>query len=352
MASETLTTAILGLNDRGRCLLRAALSTGRFQLKAVADLDSQRAEKTAAEYGCEGYSDYRQLVVQNQFDCLLVAADTHTCDEHLKAAIRRKFHILKLAPPARGFEEWLEYVQLAESEKVCFAVANPARFRSTWQTARELLAQRRIEHISLITACCRVGETNQAPWQNDPQLAGGGVLLYDCYPVMDQILWNFPVPEQVYALMTNQAPDKQQRLYRTEDTAVVCMKFSDAMIVNLVATRRDETEANRVTLDIHGREAHLTITDHEVTLGTPDGGNRQTWQYEENEQTAAERLLASFADSLLSPDTHPLVSSAGENLRSMAVLEAVYLSARTGIPEEPARILRLAGHPAAAATSV
>ena len=84
MGSESLTTAILGLNDTGRSMLKAAASTGLFQIKAVADQDQQKAEKAAVEYGCEAYTDYRQLVVQNQLDCLLVAAETHTCDEQIQ----------------------------------------------------------------------------------------------------------------------------------------------------------------------------------------------------------------------------------------------------------------------------
>jgi predicted dehydrogenase len=343
MAAQLLTTAVLGLNEGGRRLLKAAAATARFQIRAVADQDPRKVEKAAAEYGGEAYRDYRQLIVQNQLDCLLVAADTHTCDEQLKAALRRKFHILKLAPPARTFAEALEYVQIAESEKVRFAIGNPARFKTCYATARDLLAQGRVEHVFLITAHCRVGSADRPPWQNDPKLAGGGVLLHDCYPLVDQILWSFPLPEQVYALTANQAPDKQQRLYLTEDTAVVSMRFTDAFMANLVATRRHEFGPDRVTLEIHGRQARLALAENEVTLETPDGRGDQRWQYEDQEQAAWERLLCSFADSVLAPE-QPLVSSAAENLRNMAVLESAYLSARTGFPEEPARILQLAGN--------
>ena len=141
MAEEILTAAVLGLGKDGQRLLEAAQAAGDFQIKAVADQDQQRAERMAADFRCEPYTDYRQLIVQNQFDCLFVAADIHLCDEHLKTAIRRGFDVLKLAPPARNFEEALEYVRLAETEKVRFAIANPARFRSSYQKARTLLAE-------------------------------------------------------------------------------------------------------------------------------------------------------------------------------------------------------------------
>jgi len=352
MESEKLTAAVLGLDDNGLRLLRAAAASGCFQIRAVADLDAQRAEKTAAEFDCQAYGDYRQLIVQNQFDCLLVAAETHTCAEQLKTALRRKFNILKLAPPARTFEEAREYMQLAENEKVRFVVADPTRFKSSYTTAHELISQGRIEHVSLIRAYCSVGDVDRPVWQIDPKLAGGGVLLHECYGIVDQILWNFPIPAQVYALKTSQAPDKKQRLYVTEDTAVVSMRFSDALIGNLVVTRHGEAAPNRVSIEIHGKEARLRVTDTRVELTTREGQDDRTWQYEDDEQMVDGRLLANFAESLLDPGDNEFAGRAGENLRNMALLESAYLSAKTGFPEEPARILQRASNRTGAGTSV
>jgi predicted dehydrogenase len=352
MGSERLTTAVLGLNEAGRLMLRAAVSTGLFHIRAVADENPQKAQKTAAEYGCEVYSDYRQLVVQNQLDCLFVAAETHTCDEQIKAALRRRFHVLKAPPAARTFAEALEYVQLAESESVQFAVAEPGRFNDGYVAVREVISRGRLGPVFLIAACCNFDAADRPAWRIDPQVAGGGVLLHDCYQVLDQILWSFPLPEQVYALKTNLAPDRQQRLSLTEDTAVACMRFSDAMMGNLVATRSREAGPDRTTIEIHGKEALLTMADGQVTLRRCGAQEAQRWSCRENEQTLMERMLSSFAHSLANPAEHAFPCTGGESLRTMAVLEAAYLSARTGFPEEPARILLMAGHPNPAATSV
>ena len=56
-------------------------------------------------------------------------------------------------------------------------------------------------------------------------------------------------------------------------------------------------------------------------------------------------LLENFAASVTSPETTKLCSSARENLENMAVIESAYLSARTGFPEEPGRILQMASRP-------
>jgi predicted dehydrogenase len=352
MTTGTLTAAVLGLDQKGLLLLDAASRVECLQIKAVADQDLQKAQKAAAKYGCEAYTDYRQLIVQNQLDCLLLATDIHAYGEHLKTAIKRKFNILKLAPPARNFEEAWEYVQMAHSENVKFAVANPERFNPSYITAHELILQNRIENIYLITAYCSAGTADRPAWYADPKLAGGGVLMHDSYPVIDQILWSFPVPQQVYALNTNGAPDKQQRLYLTEDTSVVALRFTDALAGSIVATRRNEVGPNETSLRIYGKDALLTVTPDSVTLTTGTGKGDESWQYGRDEPDTMRRLLSSFARSLMDPEEPTLVTSAQDCLSSMAVLESAYLSARTGFPEQPDRILQLAGKPAAAATTV
>jgi predicted dehydrogenase len=217
--------------------------------------------------------------------------------------------------------------------------------------AHDLIAQGQLGHVYLIAASCAFSSKDRPAWQIDPQVAGGGVLLHDCYPVFDQLLRDFPLPEQVYALKTNCAPDKQQRLSLTEDTAVLSMRFSDAFMGSLVATRSSEIQAGRLCVEIHGKEGRLAVTDSEVLL-TRSGQEDRRWRYEETDQALMERLLSSFAQSLRMPDQHPFPGNGSDNLRNMAVLEAAYLSARTGFPEEPARILRMTGCPTSATASV
>ncbi len=352
MGKDRLTVAVLGLGKDGRELLEAADAADCFDIKAVADQDQQRAAKAGEEFQCESHSDYRQLIVQHTLDCLLVAADIHLCDEHLKTALRKKFNVLKLPPSARDFEEALEVARVAEVEGVRLAIANPARFRSSYRTARELLAEGKVKHPFLVTAECRVNGADRPVWHTDPKLAGGGVLLHGGHQMLDQILWNFPIPQQVYALTANQAPDKQQRLYLTEDTALVTMKFNDALMGHIVAAQHCNGGPSTGTLHVHSKEASLTVTDDQVVLQTSAATEPQIWQYTETQRDVLVRLVSDFARSVQSPDAHSLSSSAKENLTNMAVFESAYLSARTGFPEEPARILRLVRNPSGTATNI
>ena len=202
-----LKTAILGLDEQGQLLLEAAAKLDYFQVQAVADRDAELAKKTAGKYGCLPYDDYRQLIMQNQFDCLLVAAGLYSCDEYVRMAMKKKCNILKLFPPAKNFAQTEEFVRLADEENIKFAVANPNRFAQSFLALKKFLQEGRIEQVFLVTAVYNGASEHTPLWQADPKLAGGGVLLHNCYEIIDQIVWNFDVPQQVYSLNTSQAAD-------------------------------------------------------------------------------------------------------------------------------------------------
>jgi predicted dehydrogenase len=346
MGEENFKTAILGLNQRGRMLLDAAVSAGSFDIEAVADTDSSLVEKTAAKLKCAAFNDYRQLVtamdakLDRDKRLLLVAADIHSCDEYIRLAIRKKFSVIKLTPAARDFEEAAKFVKLADDEGVRFVIANPTRYSGSFSALRSFLQQGRIEQIFLITAYCNFGNEQSFGWQNDPKLAGGGVLLYNCYGMIDQLVLNFGLPEQVYCLQTNQAQDKRQRLYLTEDTAVLTMKFSDSCIGSLVTTKRSDAGQAQELLTIYGKNCIVNVTRTQLVVRDGAGNVTQQTDYLDDRPGFLTSLLKHYAFCVLSPDDNKVQSSGRENLNNMAVMESANLSARTGFPEEPARILQ------------
>jgi len=381
MVESRLKTAVLGLDDTGQFLLKAASEIDYFEIAAVADRDTNLVDKIADRYQCPWYDDYRQLIIQNQLDCLFVAAGMHSCDEYVRMAMKKKFNVLKLAPAARNFEETAEFAVLAADEKIHFAVANPLRFAESYLAFNEYLQQGRVEQVFLITSFCNVGRLYQQDekqkehpdehlWLTDPKLAGGGVLLRDCYQIIDQIILNFGLPQQVYCLNTNQAQDKQQRMYLVEDTVVIMMKFSDMLIGNFLASRREGIGPEEEFLRVYGKNKVLTVNGQKLAINEDKStiseekssikskksktAKKKLKVSDDIEKTADElifdddksarmkKVLNNFALSILSPDENKLCSSAQENLKNMAVIESAYLSARTAMPEEPGRILQMA----------
>jgi len=347
MSENKLKTTILGLNDKGKLLLEAALATGLFQIEAIADKDINLVEKKAEELNCEAFDDYRQLIsstdarFESDNRVLLVAAETHICEEYLKMAIKKKFNCLKLPPLARYFDEAAEFVRLAEEEDVIFTIANTGRYAKGFLALRDYVIKKKLEDIFLMTVFCTFSEPPVDTWHTDPKLSGGGVLLYNCYKIIDQIVLNFGLPQQMYSINTNQAKDRQQRLYLTEDTAVVTLKFTDTLVGNIITSRRKGIGPQQEYLRFFDKDKILTVNDKQLNIRDSNG---EVTAHEEFEDTELERLtllLKDFAMSIMSPEENKPISTGRENLNSMAVIESAYLSARTGFPESPAKIIDL-----------
>ncbi|NLW85212.1 MAG: Gfo/Idh/MocA family oxidoreductase [Phycisphaerae bacterium] len=341
-----LTVAVIGLTELTETLLDIAWAEPGLRIVAAGDTDPVKAEAAARKYECTTYTDYRQLIVRNEADVLLVGAAPHQAFEYIRQALQKKMNILSGWPWAVNFEQGAEFVNLARREGVLFTVAQNGRFGRPFEYIKEFLhaSVEQSNTIHLISAVCHIPVGPLEPsqrWLYDPKLAGGGVLVQNCYNLIDELSLCFGLPQRVYALTQSQAPDRQQRLSLTEDTAVMTMQYSDTLMAQVCASRT--LGPARQHLRIHGKDRHLTATPEEVVVCDNTGAELERAAYKDDRRPALERLLKNLAGHLLDPKEHPLYPDHGVDLNTLAVIEAAYLSARTGMPEEPARILRLAG---------
>jgi UDP-N-acetyl-2-amino-2-deoxyglucuronate dehydrogenase len=341
MSSDKLKTAVLGLKDGGDFLLETAARSQYFDIVAVAEKETELAENAAKQYGCLAFDDYRQFIIQNEFDCILAAAGMYSCEQHFRLAIKKKFHIFKLKPLSRNFEEASETVRLAKAEGVELSVAVPLRFAEISTQLKKTLDENIVEQLSLVTVVCEYRREHRPAWYNDPQLAGGGVLLREGYEIVDLLVQTFGVPEIVYSLMTNTASDRQQRHALTEDSAVVTMRYASDLCVNLIVTRAFGPESEIENIRCVGREKVMILDRTKTRLENRAGEKLKQKRLFFDANEAMKKSLENFALSILEPQENKLLCSGQEQLKNMAVIEAAYLSSRTLMPEQPRRILAL-----------
>lgn len=340
MDQGKLKTAVLGLGPKGQFLLKAASKIDLFQIDAVADKDTTLAEQIAVEYKCTPYDDFRQLVMQNDFDCLLIAAGLFSCMEFVRTAVKKKCNILKMSPAGTSFEQTMELVRLAEHEKVLFSVAEPNRFAQSFiDSTQKLKADQQAEPF-LINAVNFVADNDRPPWHNDLELAGGKVLLRDSYFLIDLIVKNFGIPQQVYAHLSSSG-DRKKRQYSTEETAVVMMRFSPSLVCDFRASCQPGIGQPTQSLTIHCHDKIYDISHTKLAIQDIHGQTIEDNEYNHDLAVCTAKLLNNFAMSILDPDQHTLETSGRSNLDTMAVIESAYLSARTATPESPLKLMQI-----------
>lgn len=342
MSNIPLKTAVLGLNVDGLDLLKAAASTGDFDICAVADSDINIAEEIAVRYDCTPFDDYRQLVIRNDLDIVLVGAPLHLCDDHIRTAMKKNINVVRLAPPALNFEHAADLVKIAQKNKVRLLTISSNRFAPGFTKLRQYIEGKDASQFNLITALCFLPDNLhilEDRWLNDPEMAGGGVLLRNCYHLIDELVMDIGLPEQVFAVSTNHAPDRQQRLSITEDTINITFKFTETLVANLTATRIFGPEDQSIRL--HTDKTCITASAGSFTIADNTGNIIEQSVSETNTLENIEAALKSIAAAITNPKENPILGDETADLKNMAVIESAYLSTRTASPEEPARILEL-----------
>ena len=248
---------------------------------------------------------------------------------------------------ARDFSEAAELARLAQEENVMLSVANTGRFTQSALAMKNFVVNNPSQSFFFISAAAgsrAVISPADLKWRSDPVLAGGGVILYDCWEIIDSIIWNFGMPQQVYCVAGSTAPDMQQRLYRTEDSAIITMKFSDTLSANLLAGKAALTKGQnqQQLLIAQGQNMLLKCDEKTFEITDPHGKRKSREKFEENNTGKMKKVLENFGSCLLWPDKNKPLSTITDNLNCMAVIEAAYVSVRTGMPEEPGRILKIA----------
>lgn len=342
MAVKKLKTAFLGVTPTHQDLLDAVGVSEHFEITALGVSDAEAGEKLSRQYDCAFFSDYRQLVIQNQVDLLFVTGPIYVCEEHVRAAMKKGFNIVKTVPASLNFEQAAEFFGIAKKEGVGFIVAKPLRFSPGFLRLKEYLQSNPLERFGLISCLCNVpdgavGDENR--WLSDPKLAGGGVLLRECYELIDQIVSNFGLPQQVYCLSTNDAPDKQQRLLTTEDTAVVVMKFSDTLICTLTASWKCGPLGRFIRLHSGGESVLFESDRYELCDCRGDKLDQCVYSVTNDEPFSS--MLRYIAEGITGSKREQFLASQAEDLMNMAVIESAYVSSRTLMPEDPGRILEM-----------
>lgn len=338
------TIAIVGLGSAGRRAADALKQSESVRLIAAADRDPEVID-SAITSDIPTFTDHRLLLVQTRPDIVYVALPPAPASELIETCAQRGIHVIKEPPLARSLGEAVGLLRLTERAGVNFAIATPRRFMQSYRRAFE--ARPSLGPLLLVRAHYLFNWGPLTGWRADWVSAGGGALLELGYPLIDLLTWMVGLPEDVFGSSTvNAQPD----LYdpeappthpsTTDDTAAAVMRSAGGAMASLVVSRVSGPLSEEVS--VHGREGTLTISPQQCLLRDPDGRLLDRGDCLDDPAECIKRLVDAFVAGIDS-ETNTYPCSARENLLTMAVLEALYLSDKTANAENPRSLLQAAG---------
>ncbi|QOJ13913.1 MAG: Gfo/Idh/MocA family oxidoreductase [Planctomycetia bacterium] len=333
-------------DDAAATALAAALAHPAAALMAQGGM-----RQSAAVTGPAWHDDIRVLVAQNELDAIVVGTNPRTAGEIARVAFSHGMDAWIAHPAARRFDEAAALFAAArDSERVL-------GLESWWTHAAEHVrwALGLIDDPAPQHAEVRV--TSPGPtldhWRASAVDAGGGVLLHSAAGALEALLMTCGLPQRVQAVTTRRRRSSAAPR-ETEDVAAALLGYDGGRTAVISAAWDIAPFGSSTT--VHHAERCIELRETGLFVRTADGRIVD----ERPLPTAAERLradLATFIEQCRGRRVRPRASGAASAARAtdnpdgaqsrclalLALVETIYLSARTGQAERPAKLYEVQG---------
>lgn len=326
---------LMGLGQGGQLVAEALLSSSWCRLVAVASRKAHRIDRFVEKHpDIAAYDDFRSLIVENPLDALFVAVPPFLRSKYLALAAEHRCPVWMLPPAARRFDELVQTVERFEKAGCPIAVSRSWGIEPSLQP--DAIGLDRLGRFFLAVGGVDLCSGEDLDWRGDSIRAGGGVLLDRGYELLDTVVKVMGLPATVYAAAEGVSRPGTRFPYDTEDTAALICQFSNGAIA--VASACWTSGPDRREIEFFGTGGTLRLDSTRVICRDRAGERTLT-----DLPRASNPLLApieNFLSSLASQSGH-FHSSIRDHMAVMAVIQAAYLSARTGQPESPGAILKM-----------
>ena len=330
-----------GLIGCGRVAPRHAQSLGEMPdacLVAVADIKESRALRFAREYAADPFTDYRLLLERPDVDVVSICAPSGLHSQMALEAMQAGKHVIVEKPIALSLEDADRMIAAAEASRLKLCVVLQNRYNPPMQDLKRVVSSGRLGRLLMGNATVRwyrPQEYYEDGWHGTWAMDGGALMNQSIHHI-DALQWLMGRPESVFAYTATLA----HRL-EAEDTGVAVIRFQGGtlgVVEGSTITYPENLEGSIAVFGEHGslkvggtalnRKVIWKVRDeleHEKELLTRDQVDPPTVYGGSHQAVIADMVSAVTGDR--EPHTN-----GDEAIRSLALVLAMYESARTGLP--------------------
>jgi len=298
------------------------------QLAACCDVSAERAQAFAKRHGIRPvFTDYAQLLASAPLDAVYLAVPHYLHCEMILAAVEAGKPVLVEKPLTRTLEEGIKLVKALEPPGVKVGVNYQYRYDSGCYAMARAVQQGALGKVMSVRI--------NVPWHREPAYfegaawhktiaqAGGGTLITQGSHFLDVALWALKEkPVSAMGYTATPAFDVQ-----VETLAHGIVETSGGTLISITSTMAAASEL-AVTIEMYGEKGTAVYNDrpipHVKFIGTKVHRERPPeWGVH-----ALQRSLAGFAKWAL--NDKPFLTPAASTLPVLAVVDAIYRSARSG----------------------
>jgi predicted dehydrogenase len=342
--ADKVRLGLVGLGNMGSLHCRLLQNTPELELVAGCDIDEYRLNRVTERYGCEGFSDARELLKARICDAVLVATPHYSHTTIGIEALKRGYHLMVEKPISVHKADATRLINAHQRDDRVFAAMFNQRTNPAYVKIKEMISSGELGAIRRVHWTITDWFRSQAyydsgGWRATWSGEGGGVLLNQCPHQLDLLQWLFGMPETVQAFCRFGAHHQIE----VEDEVTAFLEYSSGATGVFTTTTGETPGINRLEI---AAENGLLIYDSEesfirwrrnskpvsAAIAENAGFEKPDTSDEKIEFSGAggqhAEVLANFAAAILRGER--LIAPAEEGIRSVELANAMLLSAWRG----------------------
>jgi predicted dehydrogenase len=334
--SERIGYAVVGLGGIAeRAILPAFRHSRKSRLVALVSRDASRARCLAAKFRAPrayGYDEYDRCLSDPDVQAVFIASVNAAHAEQAIRAAQAGKHVLCEKPMATSVDDCRRMIEACRRNQVRLMIAYRKYFEPASRALKRLVAAGRLGRIKILHSAFTIRLGPRAPsWHLDPKLAGGGSLVdvgVYCVNTARWLLEQEPAEAEAYAWTVDPA-----RFREVEENIAFRLLFPGGAVLEASSSFG---AAQASFMHVHGERGWAALDpayayDEERRLFGKIDGRWFEKRFPRMDEFVLE--LDAFANSIRQArDPEP---DGTQGMRDVAVMEAIYRSARAG---RPARI--------------
>lgn len=307
------------------------------------DIDAAKRDALASEYEVPHSYDSLDELLSSGVEALMVCTPHKSHEAIVTQAAAAGVHVLCEKPISVELDAADRMIAAADAAGITFGVVFMRRFWPAAQRVRQAIESGEIGRptMGMCQALLWRPESYfaQADWRGTWAGEGGGVLMNQAVHVIDMLQWFMGPVTEVYG---KYATLVHGDYIDVEDTVAATLTFaSGALGIVQAITTIDPPFGYRVS--VHGSNgASLSVWENpEGTQGfndiwtlDPTGEQRARWEAEDRDKPGFPdfhtRQIQDFLQAIL--EGRPPAVTGAEGRKSIAIIQAIYESSRTGNP--------------------
>ncbi|RRJ96285.1 gfo/Idh/MocA family oxidoreductase [Opitutaceae bacterium TAV4] len=342
---DSFNVAVIGAGAIGLDHIRSFQQHPTARVVALAEVSPERGREAADQFGIpELVTDWKKLLSRPDIDVFSIALPNYLHAPVALAALKAGKHVMLDKPMATNAADAAKLVAEAKKQKLVLMVGQNHRFTPEVQTARQLIDKGVLGDIyhAKTAWCRRAGIPRIGSWFTQSQFAGGGgsydigvhaldrclYLLgeFDAAAVSGQTYSKFG-PRGLGSGTWGKSEINPDATFDVDDLSVALIKLKSGRTVLLETSwAAHQPDPNYNDTQLFGTEAGLKFPPLQLFRNGKHGYSTELVQHLPNFVDG--NRMKHFIDVLLGK-AEPHVKPA-ESLAIQKILDAIYLSAKTG----------------------